>query len=81
MSPSSDEPFVRPLTPEEMEQIRRAAKDEKRLLSDTWALLRRVGRKHHTCLTMVLTRIPHVNAGMRLGCPVVSPWSLHVGFT
>ena len=45
MSPSSDEPFVRPLTPEEMEQIRRAAKDEKRLLSDTWALLRRVGRK------------------------------------
>ena len=45
MSPSSDEPFVRPLTPEEMEQIRGAAKDEKRLLSDTWALLRRVGRK------------------------------------
>jgi len=45
MSPTSDEPFARPLTAEEMEQIRRATKDEKRLLSDTWALLRRVGRK------------------------------------
>ena len=34
MSPTSDEPFARPLTAEEMEQIRRATKDEKRLLSD-----------------------------------------------
>ena len=45
MSPTSDEPFARPLTAEEMEQIRRATKDEKRLLSDTWALLRRVAGK------------------------------------
>lgn len=40
-----DDPIFRRLTPEEMEEIRRATRDEKRLFHDVWALLRRVGRR------------------------------------
>ncbi|MCP8940146.1 YkvA family protein [Alsobacter sp. SYSU M60028] len=45
MTASPEDPIVRRLTPEEVEEIRRSMRDEKRLFDDVRALLRRVGRK------------------------------------
>jgi uncharacterized membrane protein YkvA (DUF1232 family) len=42
---ASPEGLTRPLTKEEMEAIRRAARDEERLTGDFWRLLRKVGRR------------------------------------
>ena len=37
--------FNRPFTKAEMEAMRRATRDESRVLSDTWSLVRRIARK------------------------------------
>ncbi|WP_460450588.1 YkvA family protein [Alsobacter sp. SYSU BS001988] len=44
MTQSSDELLGRKLSQAEMEAIRRAARDEKRVFADAWRLLKRVGK-------------------------------------